>query len=983
MGSQFTTKTGTRGSAPRAPRRGTPSRINLAKLTINPETPQRILRTIAGQQNCQSVKNLVINRKSLFVLLLLLSLSSNTLSQSPKVSILEARKLTLAAGKHEANGEYTEALALYDRALKIKEAQLGEYNNETAEAHVSLGAIYQALGDTPEALVHWEQALNIRERVLDAMHPDMAASVNNLASLYASTGNYAKALPLFERAHSICKQAQGLMHPNTAASLNNLAAMYSLLGQPERSLALSKQALDIWEEVSGPNDPNTAAGLSSLAGIYDQVGDFSNALPLRERAVVINEKFFGASHPRIAGELRGLAATLLATGDIASARRQAERALGIDETSHGEKHPSTAASVELLGSICAAEGNLSESLRLAKRALLIREISDGPQHPLTSRVLERLAITSYLSGDSASAASYASKVIAALNRQLQSILSLEERARLSWQAKNLSYWYACVLRPEALAQLALRWKGAVLDSLFEDRVLAAAASIDSKSDAKLKNIALLRVKLGKIVFDEAKYKEAAEIEEQIGQLQRSLANRSTAANRVRLSADLSVETLIPALSGNTTLVDFIRFEDPKRDGKMASSYGAIILGSDGVPAFVRIEDASALDSAIDTLRAAITAGDAACMEEKTKMLSERLWEPIATQLPKNTKRLFICPDAKLNFLSFGTLLEGDGSFAAERYPITYVGSARDLAREPSADTAKSLSVFAAPIFEASVEAPDAEKIITMRSAEAGVFGTVNLPPLPGTKVEAEQLEVIAAGAGWDVKTTTGEEATESRVREAKSPGVLHLATHGFYLNAFSPPADHGARGMSVVGVGNEDKKRNENGVDPMRASGVALTGAQETLKLWNQRKAPDPETDGILTAEDVASLDLNGTWLVTLSACETGVGEARSGEGVFGLRRAFMMAGAENLLMTLWPVADDTTASIMADFYKEALATGDAPGSLAKVQRDWLVKLREEKGLAAAIREAGPFAMVMMTAPSHPPVELPVPSSSKSSWWPF
>ena len=105
--------------------------------------------------------------------------------------------------------------------------------------------------------------------------------------------------------------------------------------------------------------------------------------------------------------------------------------------------------------------------------------------------------------------------------------------------------------------------------------------------------------------------------------------------------------------------------------------------------------------------------------------------------------------------------------------------------------------------------------------------------------------------------------------------------------------------------------------------------------------------------------------------------------------------------MTLWPVADDTTANIMADFYKEALATGDAPGSLAKVQRDWLVKLREEKSLATAIREAGPFAMVMMTAPTHPPVELlpiaklesksdaatlPANESAaekKSSWWPF
>jgi hypothetical protein len=162
----------------------------------------------------------------------------------------------------------------------------------------------------------------------------------------------------------------------------------------------------------------------------------------------------------------------------------------------------------------------------------------------------------------------------------------------------------------------------------------------------------------------------------------------------------------------------------------------------------------------------------------------------------------------------------------------------------------------------------------------------------------------------------------------------------------------------------------------MRASGVALTGAQATLKAWSEGKVPDPQDDGILTAEEVSGLNLDGTWLVTLSACESGVGEAKSGEGVFGLRRAFMMAGAQNLLMTLWPVNDDTTAKIMADFYKKALANGDAAGSLSEVQRDWLVKLRNEKGLLPAVRDAGPFAMVVMANPNAKP--QPEPSAQNS-----
>jgi hypothetical protein len=170
--------------------------------------------------------------------------------------------------------------------------------------------------------------------------------------------------------------------------------------------------------------------------------------------------------------------------------------------------------------------------------------------------------------------------------------------------------------------------------------------------------------------------------------------------------------------------------------------------------------------------------------------------------------------------------------------------------------------------------------------------------------------------------------------------------------------------MSVIGI--EAPQINKKGVDPMRASGIALTGAQSTLRSWAERKAPDPETDGVLTAEEVAALDLAGTWLVTLSACESGVGEARSGEGVLGLRRSFMMAGAENLLMTLWPVSDQTTPEIMADFYREALKTGNAPGSLAKVQREWLVKLRKEKGLLAAVHDAGSFVMATIGKPLPP-----------------
>ena len=144
----------------------------------------------------------------------------------------------------------------------------------------------------------------------------------------------------------------------------------------------------------------------------------------------------------------------------------------------------------------------------------------------------------------------------------------------------------------------------------------------------------------------------------------------------------------------------------------------------------------------------------------------------------------------------------------------------------------------------------------------------------------------------------------------------------------------------------------------MQRSGMALAGAQGTVLAWKEGRIPPEAEDGILTAEDVATLNLKSVWLVVLSACDTGLGEARAGEGVLGLRRAFILAGAGQVLFTLWPVSDQVTRMLMKDFYARALAGTEPPWrSLATTQRDWLVKLRQQKDLSAAARLAGAFVL--------------------------
>jgi CHAT domain-containing protein len=227
--------------------------------------------------------------------------------------------------------------------------------------------------------------------------------------------------------------------------------------------------------------------------------------------------------------------------------------------------------------------------------------------------------------------------------------------------------------------------------------------------------------------------------------------------------------------------------------------------------------------------------------------------------------------------------------------------------------------------------------------------------LGGTQKESAKLLLKFGAWGWQATSLSGQKASKRALLDLHGPYILHLATHGFF-----EPDDSSSQAKSNESqspADNSDLTKARFFKNPMHRSGLALAGANTTIEAWKRGEASPIDQDGILTAEDVSTLDLNGTWLVTLSACDTGSGEVRAGEGVMGLRRGFIEAGAQNLLMTLWPISDEATVQIMSDFYDAAHESGSAPEALAEVQRNWLVKLRNEKGLAQAVSLAGPFIM--------------------------
>jgi CHAT domain-containing protein/tetratricopeptide (TPR) repeat protein len=826
------------------------------------------------------------------------------------------------ADLYNAVDRHADAKRIYEQLLAKHRKRFGANSQQVGDILAQLGWSYSELGEKAKSISLLEEAIEINQR----RPKELIAPVHNLAAVYLMMDNGPKALDLFQKALALEREHGGEDVMPEIIMLTRIASIH-LFSFQDRSKA--KEVLDkiakLIEEVP-PDRPGAGDLLLECAEIKLAVKDFAGALELYHQALKLLKEHDGERSGAVAAALNGLSGCYAELGNFSEAIAHAQKALEISTERLGQFHPQATDSTSRLARLWRQTNQNDAAYHMLQRSLKGRE------------------------------------------KQLQAILKLDEKSRLAWTARSLKL--SCepeILPAGELAEYVLSWKGVVLDSLCKDRAIARSLGTSRKGASLLGELSQLRSKLSSLAFSglgggNNQYNVAAQ---QISEVERKIA--AMGVGTAGQSSDKNnLSDVVTSLGVTSALVEFFRFDNRTSGPEITECYGALLISGQEPPRFIRIGEAKTVDAAIDELRECVLSDQPDKLETLLHTLTQAIWQPVSKSVSDSVTQLIISPDGKLNFLPFGVLQAKSGGFLAESYKIAYVGSGRDLARKPSSETAKSLIVFADPVFDTSGKMFPAKDVVDMRSPEADVFGMINLPPLPGTKAEAEQLEVIAAGAGWNTKTYTGEEATESSVRETKRPGVLHLATHGFYLNSLAPSAEGGMRGMSVVDLKNDEgKNQNEEGVDPMRASGVALTGAQQTLKLWSQRKAPDPENDGILTAEEVAALELNGTWLVTLSACETGVGEARSGEGVFGLRRAFMMAGAENLLMTLWPVADDTTAQIMADFYKEALATGDAHGALAKVQRHWLVKLREEKGLAVAIREAGAFAMVAMVNPDQ------------------
>lgn len=763
-----------------------------------------------------------------------------------------------------------------------------------------------------------------------------------------------------------------------AKTLSALGRLYEGLGDLDEAESFIQRGLRIQERLFGPEHIHTANSLDRLAILRMRRDDLVGAELLLRRSLAICEKLDGPGSFRSVGPLRSLGLLYQQLGQLDQAEAFQQRSLVILQENLGPTHPRIASTLNALGRVYEAGGEYQKSQEAFERAYRLLMGQPSPSKQRVTGVMRALARLRCAQGHPESAVAWADQIQGEEERLLSNLLSFtSERQRLANQQEivrggSINLW-ATIGAAEPLARSILRTKGIVLDSLLEDRRLAEAGG-DSQTREIARQLTAAKRRLTQVAHadlfeassaDKARPRKVdlESLSREVESLEASLARRVAGLGRARRALSIRVEQVQSTIPAGAVLLELLRYRHYVGKGHSEENYGALILSSDSEPRWVRLGHAEVVDRLIKLYQHQVRAqGEGDALSRSLRHLYEQLWTPIEQSLPEGTRQLIVCPDSELNFLSFATFLAPSKRFLGEDYSISYVSSGRDLlAGYPRRRDGIDLLVWANPDFGVSVVngAASTESLRTNDSLAMREFRDLSFRPLPGSEKEGRLLRDRATEFGFNsVVLHLGKTATEAELKRVESPHILHLATHGFLLPVCSPRAMPDGFEPDDTIPGTISGVRN-----PMLRCGLALAGAQRTLEARAKGEIVPSENDGVVTAEEIGCLNLRGTRLVVLSACDTGIGEARAGEGVLGLRRGFVQAGAESLLLTLWPIHDDKTTGLIADFYAAVGKHGDATRALSQTQRSWLTRLRTEKGVADACRIAGPFILSFQGSP--------------------
>ncbi len=918
--------------------------------------------------------------------------------------------VTQLAMAYEKQGRYTEAEALFLRALEARERINGELDPFTLIGVQNLAALYDSQARYAEAETLYLRALKGSEQLPEKYRQDTSIIVNNLAVLYVNQGRYAEAQQLLLRFIETMEQGPGKDAPETLTSINNLATLYQRQGRFGEAEPLFLRVIEANRRTLDKNHPVTLTSTSNLASLYDQQGRSGEAEALLQRAVLDigdwdkNPQTFAIGH--------NLATVYMSQGHYAKAEPLLRRGLKANEQIFGKEHPQTLSAADTLAVLYAEQHRYDEAEALERRTLEARERVLGNDHPDTLYSVVNLAELYHRQGRYGEAESLYLRAVKSTVRVLGKThpetlharqglagfyllrerpdaalkqLRLIEAGLRHWVEGELANTLSEVVRRQLLqtqsffqsmvfnlalqwptpqhqdyaAGVLLRWKAVGLEQEAHAASLARIAP-DSETLQRLRKLKSARAELSSVVNQKApdptakqrKQARVADLSARIDALERRLRQAVETDNAVQAALSVNAEEIRAALPKGSALIELRLFKrlnfETLEGGKthvlalLLPSTTSAIGADTAEPRLRDLGPWQALEPEWQTAKSGVTGRDRGvglAFEPTTPGLYKALfgpWDQMLAAYPT----LFIAPDGRLQLTAFSALKLADGRYWVERQSLHRVTTGRDLLLSPTAEGQglwaiggadyQSYPEVAVPTHPQIVEktpvvAPSADLSITKTRLRVQRGG---FQPLPGTTPEARSVARDYREARADqTHLLLGRKASEGAIKALHAPRVLHLATHGFYLDAQEGETPR-----------------------PLTRAGLALAGANLA------GNGPDGE-DGILYALEVLGLDLQGTELVTLSACDTGQGELDSSEGVYGLARAFRIAGARYVLMTLWPLNDALAQAFMSDFYQDWLShPGEHPA--AALRRTQLAFINSPDAKRRQPRHWAPYVLV-------------------------
>ena len=823
----------------------------------------------------------------------------------------------------------------------------------------TLSSLNDYLDNIEESIRLSRIGLDLHRQIYGAGHLGSVAFLSRLAFSNRRLGNWNTSIAYFEEINSILREQLGEGNWPLGMAMYNLGNLYTQMGDYIQAKRLHEESLRIILNTQGEKHSDYPMLLSALGKVAQLQKDYDTADSLFQESLRARIEILGKRHPYYPAGLADLASVYLDKNQPAAADPLLKEALTVQREIEGPRHHSVAATLQQLALCRLYEGRYAEADSIMGLSGELHYTIFGDNSPTTARYNDNRML-----------------VRMCLDRKDKQIMSWAEHGQKIWKnTAQLAMGYASAQQMESLLfslsfhndlinVIAAEGNAAGLayDNalLFKNLALQSRAEMfkmwntgdDTAAAARLKSWQQIQRRLaGELSKPVTKRVQVDSLESLLQELERDLVvGKAAEINEMRIPDWHAVRD---ALRPGEAAIEFVHYTVPKPlPDNGAVRYAAILLlPGDPSPQFVSLMEEGHLIALLE--RQMSEAGAMASRNPRSgNLLDERprygaelcnlVWMPVARLLPRRVRTVYISLSGLLNRVNFSALPIRENKLLADRYVIRQIGSTRQLLRQPNELTiANATAVLYGGIrytFDSTALNPEA---IAVRSAAqerpmerlaAGVNRNSGFiwGYLPGAESEVTYLNDLLRASGFNTQLFTGWSATEEQVKTlgydgAGGPDVLHIATHGYFFPDSAP--------LEVSALNTFSAHQH-----PLFRSGLILAGAEYA---WRSGRSYGDMEDGILTAYEISQLNLSNTKLVVLSACETALGDIRGSEGVYGLQRAFKMAGVDYQIVSLWPVPDEETSEFMEAFYKFWLGGKTIHEAFAKAQQKMRKKYKE------------------------------------------